>query len=434
MADEKNDFEFKPNANKSSGKTNRKSSKSGGKTRGKTAKTAKKSKSGGKSGKQKASYTVGLLILIAVLAIGFYLYKGGYLKNPAEETPRASGLNDIFTGTTESKKGELKVHFIDVGQGDCIFIEFPDGKNMLIDSGDKGAKKRWNADDASKKNDEIIIDYLSSIGVEKNITVVLATHADADHISNMAQIYKEYNVTYSLRPSVYYSGANASDFSEEFNSPSSAKKHDDKDTQIYYDYLKAVQNENCGWEFFNYQSDFSQQFTFNGGTYDYSVDFLTPLESLGNIGYTDRNDYSPIMWVKYGEFDLVLTGDANVLVENQYLDYIEKNNVKNYPERVEVLKVGHHGSDTSSGERFINLLKPECAVILLGEGNKYSHPHQKPMDRLSAVGSNIYRTDLQGNIVLTVNAGGLKYYFETQNPKQLTLSELYFCPPRASKS
>lgn len=354
-----------------------------GKTKRKT-KSKQKSKSGSKSAsraKNKAGYTVLLLIFIAVLAILFYLYKGGYLgdlKKPDDnETSRASGLTDIFKGVSSSENGELKIHFIDVGQGDCILVQFPDGKNMLIDSGDKGAKTRWNKSDSAKTNEQIIFEYLSNAGVDKNITVLLATHADADHISNMAAVLEKYDVSYCLRPSVYYNGSNASEFDEEFNSPSSAKKHDDKSTKVYYNYLKAVQNENCGWEYFNYQSDFSQEFTYNGETFDYSVDFLTPLESLGNIGYSDRNDYSPIMWLKYGEFDIVFTGDANVLVENQYLDYIEQNNVKNYPENVEVLKVGHHGSDTSSGERFINLLNPEHAVILLGEGNKYNHPHHK---------------------------------------------------------
>lgn len=433
MALNKNDFEqSKKGGNKSAKNKNYEKA---DKTAGKKS-TKPKGENGSakrKSKKRGASYTVCILIFVATLAICFYLYKGGYFGKTSGEnqTPPASGLTDIFKGVTSSESGELKVHFIDVGQGDCIFIEFPDGKNMLIDSGDKGAKTRWNATEKDKTNEQIIIEYLNGIGVKKDITVVLATHADADHISNMAAVYRAFDVKYSLRPSVYYNGDNANEFTEEFNSPSSAKKHDDKSTKVYYNYLKAVQNENCGWEYFNYQSDFSQTFTFDGGTYDYKMDFLTPLESLGNIGYSDRNDYSPIMWLKYGEFDLVLTGDANVLVENQYLDYISDNSVKEYPHDVEVLKVGHHGSDTSSGERFINLLKPDNAVICLGDGNKYNHPHQKPMDRLKNAGSVVWRTDMQGNIVLTVKAGGTDYGFATQNKKTFSLSELYVCPPRA---
>ena len=429
MAERKNDL-FDKNEGKTKRKTKNKQNESK-----QNGRKSEKSKSASRK-KNGAGYTALLLIFIAVLAILFYLYKGGYFgdfgKTDDKEQPRASGLTDIFKGVSSSESGELKIHFIDVGQGDCILVQFPDGKNMLIDSGDKGAKTRWNKNDAVKTNEQIIFEYLSNVGVDKNITVLLATHADADHISNMAAVLDKYDVSYCLRPSVYYNGANADEFAEEFNSPSSAKKHDDKNTKVYYNYLKAVQNENCGWEYFNYQSDFSQEFVFNGETYNYSVDFLTPLESLGNIGYSDRNDYSPIMWLKYGEFDIVFTGDANVLVENQYLDYIEQNHVENYPQNIEVLKVGHHGSDTSSGERFINLLKPEYAVILLGEGNKYNHPHKKPMDRLKNIGANIYRTDMQGNIVLTVKAGGFDYAFATQNPQKFSLSDLYVCPPRAA--
>ncbi len=429
-----NDFYFASGA-KNSSNGYAKSSKSSSKKR-----SGKSKKSGyyeydekgyGRYRKPKlGGYTALILILLAVIAICYYLYKGGYIFK--EETPeRFSGLDQIFSGVTSSQSGEMKVHFIDVGQGDCIFIQFPDGKNMLIDSGDNRKKNstRWNTADKDKSNSQVIKEYLASAGVDSDITVLLATHADADHIGNMSEIFKEYNVSYCLRPSVYYSGTKG-EFDSEFNPQPTVKKHTDQGSDTYYNYLKALQDEGCSWEFFNYETDFSQEFTFDGGTYSYSVDFLTPLEDVGSIGYSNNaNNYSPIMWIKYGEFDLILTGDAETkTLENQFVKYV--NDTKyNLPTTVELFKAGHHGASTASSLDFINLFKPLNTVFSCGAGNSYGHPHEEAMQNVLAVNSAVWRTDLQGNICFTVKADG-SCSAKTQNENTVEYSALIKCPER----
>lgn len=403
---------------------------------GKNAKNTKNAKrgNGGKGGngasggtKIKSGYTALLLILLCVIAIGYYLYQGGYIFNK-QPNVAASGLSEIFNGKTTSSSGELKVHFIDVGQGDCVLIQFPDGKNMLVDSGEDGAKTRWNAADAKKSNYEVINEYLTAAGVQGKITVLLATHGDSDHIGNMEKIFADYEITYCLRPSVYYSGSEI-EFSAEFNPQPTVKKHSDKNTKIYYAFLKALLNEGCGWEFFNYASDFSQSFTFEGQTYSYSVDFLTPLEDVESIGYSNANAYSPIVWLKYGEFDFVFSGDAISSVEEQYLEHISKNSIIG-PKNVELYKAAHHGSNTSSCEEFLDYLSPDYTVFSCGAGNSYYHPNQEAMDNVVKTGSQIYRTDLQGNVVFTVSASG-QITVATQNTQEVAYSELIKCPQKS---
>lgn len=396
------------------------------KSSGKSGKSGKKS-SGGK--KLKGSYTALLLILLCVISIGYYLYNGGYIFKK-EQPAAASGLSEIFTGVTTSSSGELKVHFIDVGQGDCTLIQFPDGKNMLVDSGERGTDTRWNAADAKKSNYEVINEYLKSVGVQE-ITVLLATHADSDHIGNMNKILENYEISYCLRPAVYYSGSEF-EFTSDFNPQPTVKKHNDKSSKIYSYFLNELLNEGCGWEFFNYASDFSQQFTFEGQTYSYSVDFLTPLESVGSIGYGDANDYSPIVWLKYGEFDFVFSGDANEAVEKQYLEHISDNGI-NGPKNVELYKAAHHGSKTSSCAEFLNYLSPEHTVFSCGSGNSYYHPNQEAMDNVTATGSLIYRTDLQGNVSFTISASGKITSINTQNTQEVEYSELIKCPVKPKK-
>lgn len=401
--------------------------KSGGKSGGKNGKSGK---NGGKNGgfKIKNSYTALLLILLCVIAICYYLYNGGYLFKKQPQVA-VSGLSEIFNGVTESPDGELKVHFIDVGQGDCTLIQFPDGKNMLVDCGESGTDTRWNTADSKKSNYKVINEYLTAAGVNGKITVLLATHADSDHIGNIDKVFEDYEISYCLRPSVYYSGDTEGEFSAKFNLQPTVKKHNDKKTKTYYNYLKALSNEGCGWEFFNYASDFSQEFTFEGQTYSYSVNFLTPLEEVGSIGYSNANDYSPIVWLRYGEFDFVFSGDANKLVEKQYLEYVSDNGISG-PKNIELYKAAHHGSDTSSCAEFLNYLNPDYTVFSCGKGNSYGHPHQSAMDNVTSVGSLIYRTDMQGNVSFTVSASGKITSLKTQNELEVTYSELIKCPAK----
>lgn len=363
---------------------------------------------------------VTVIIIIIIAAVAVYMYFANANKHPATPKPPVSNV-PLFSGTSEASTDKLKIHFIDIGQGDCIFIQFPDGKNMLIDSGKKGVHT-----DGGKPNLEVIKDYLRNLGVSK-ITVALATHADEDHIGNFSELYSVYDIAFSMRPSAYYSGT-AGTFAAEFNPVPTVKKHKDQTSKTYFNYLTAVVGEQTDWTFFNYASDFSQNFTFNGGTYNYNVDFYTPLEDVGAIGYSDANDYSPLMMLTYGSFNMMFTGDAHSNIEKQFLAKLGSGDIVLPDDNVEVLKVGHHGSESSSSAGFLDALKPDNAVIMCGKGNTYKHPHQATVEGLKRVGSFIYRTDMQGSIVLTVDAEG-SYDFVTEKAVGST-EELYTYPAR----
>lgn len=380
--------------------------------------SAKRSKSKAKSIKITFPKYVTAIIVFVLVLVAVYMYfvdkKGGEVKPPVSTV-------SLFSGTSTATSDQLKIHFIDVGQGDCIFVQFPDGKNMLVDCGKSGVHT-----DGGKNNAAVITDYLNALGV-RDITVVLATHADEDHIGNFAKIYSEYNVAFSMRPSAYYSG-DAGTFDEIFNPQPTAKKHKDQKSKAYYSYLNAVAEEQTDWTFFNYSTDFSQDFTFDGGTYNYNVDFYSPFEEKGAIGYSDANDYSPLMMLTYGSFNIMFTGDAHSTVEKQFVSKVKSGDLSLPDDSVEVLKVGHHGSRSSSSSDFLKLLKPQNSVIMCGKGNSYNHPHKETVEGLRSVSSLIYRTDMQGSIVLTVDKDG-DFSFDTE--KTVTSSDLLYTYPAA---
>ena len=325
-------------------------------------------------------FTIVAVAILLIVACIYYFYKSN---NNVSYT--GDGNDRLVFGKEISiaQSDYLNIHFIDVGQGDCIFIEFPDNKNMLIDGGY-----------AEKSN--TVINYLSRLSVSK-IDLVLATHSDADHIGVLPAIFEKYEVSYCFRPMIKYSGKSL--LSSSFNPESRGEKAYECDSEYYFDFLNAVRNEKCGWSFFNKDSDFSQSFVYNGKNCNYSFDFLTPTAKVSEIAYYNANDYSPICVLTYGDFSLMLTGDAEEYAEKEFL----LNYADNYPD-VDVLKVGHHGSSTSSTEKFITAVKPEYAVISCGKDNEYGHPHDETL--LNLAGCWIYRTDLNGTVKFEIPSEG----------------------------
>lgn len=330
-----------------------------------------------------------IAIIVVIIAVAYYYY------GKKQEQNKYSLINEIFNISNPLAADEdgLSIHFIDIGQGDCIFVDFPDGKSMLIDSGDRG-------------KGDIVVDYLKDLGVSE-ITLVIATHTDADHIGGMVEVFESFKIQFCLRPFVYYNGDDKSMFDPSFNVESQADKKKNCSTATYRNFLSAILNENCGYDYFNMDTDFTQAFTYLGGSYEYSLDFLTPIKDAPQIGYSDPNDYSPFMVLSYKDFSIMFTGDAESVAEAELLSAYA-----NLPD-VDVLKVGHHGSATSTSLDFLYKVSPEYSVIMCGVANKYQHPRQEVLDRLIGVGSEIRRTDLNGNIVLKVNGHG-EYSFNCQ--------------------
>lgn len=351
-----------------------------------------------------ACLVVIIIITVIVLAV-FYISNGykfdfGFLKKESESVSvNYSEVDNVR---------DLKVYFIDIGQGDCIFIELPDGRNMLIDTGDKRTDGKAKIDKylRDEKGNKVTIDYC------------VATHPDSDHIGLMPYVYEQYDVLKSYRPYVYSENKSASALPYELNKGIKIKNS----SNIYYDYITNVNAEQTYWEFFKDDSDFSNGFTGKDGEiYEYTVNFVMPYaDNLNDYQYfTTPNDFSAVIMLEYADRKILFTGDIEYETgkkgaEQSFIREFSTNN----PAMVDcdVLKVAHHGSDSSTSPEFLSLVKPEYSVISCGLSNKHGHPLNSTLDNLLKCGSDIYRTDLQGTIILTIDSKG-EMTFEKQTDK-----------------
>lgn len=244
---------------------------------------------------------------------------------------------------------EMRVHFLDVGQGDSIFIESANGKTMLVDGGVKGAGQQ-------------VVSYLKELGVNK-LDIVVATHPDADHIGGLIPVLQS-----SIDIGQFYD---------------SGKVHT---SQTFEEMLTLIDTKNIPY----HVPTTGENIAFD--------DDLTVKVLNANEHATDNNDASIVLKMVYGNVSFLLTGDAGIALEKDML----QNDVQ-----ATVLKAGHHGSNTSSSEKFIQAVHPEVTVLSYGEGNKYGHPHAEVVERLQAVGSKIYATAEAGTVI--VSTDGVNY-------------------------
>lgn len=351
-----------------------------------------------------ACLVVIIIITVIVLAV-FYISNGykfdfGFLKKESESV-------SVNHSEVDSVR-DLKVYFIDIGQGDCIFIELPDGKNMLIDTGEKRNAGKAKIDKylRDEKGNKVTIDYC------------VATHPDSDHIGLMPYVYEQYDVLKSYRPYVYSENKSASALPYELNKGIKIKNS----SNIYYDYITNVNAEQTYWEFFKDDSDFSNGFTGKDGEiYEYTVNFVMPYaDNLNDYQYfTTPNDFSAVIMLEYADRKVLFTGDIEYETGKKGAEqsFIREFSTSN-PAMVDcdVLKVAHHGSDSSTSPEFLSLVKPEYSVISCGLSNKHRHPLKSTLDNLVKCGSEIFRTDLQGTIILTIDSKGIMT-FEKQTDK-----------------
>lgn len=232
----------------------------------------------------------------------------------------------------------FEVHFLDVGQADCALV-ICDGKTMLVDGGNIG--------DGPK-----ILEYLRAQGVQK-LDVLIASHPHADHIGGLPDVVREMEVTRAcLSPYVHTSATYASllDALDERGTAVSVPKAGDS-------------------------------FTLGG----------TQCQFVGDgAGFDDANNSSLILRAAYGDTAVLFTGDAETPAEEKALE-------NGLPLEATVLKVGHHGSNTSTGKAFLAAVAPDIAVISVGEGNSYGHPAAGTLKKLTCT---LYRTDRDGTVVL----------------------------------
>lgn len=265
----------------------------------------------------------------------------------------------------------LEVHFIDVGQGDGIVCMLPDGKILLIDA---GSGTRANEETRTEYKN-----YLKDILNVDAIDYMIITHYDSDH-SNMA---KEVLDTYDVYEIFY------NDYAPDY--PEKSR------TATYKNFMEAANSETTekGEAKIHAVGGTGLTTEIKGENYALSV------YAAGNVKFTEPNSMSIMAVLSYGGRKVMFTGDAETVTEEWFMETAGGTELD-----VDILKVGHHGSDTCSSKNFIDFIKPEYAVISCGDGNSYKHPHAPTMNTLFNYGTVTYRTDRHGNIVLYIDEDG----------------------------
>lgn len=241
---------------------------------------------------------------------------------------------------------KFKVHYIDVDQGDSILIQV-NNKNLLIDAGPSHSK-------------ENLISYLKDSKV-KTLDYIIATHPHEDHIGGMATVISSFNIGRFYAPNIIHN----------------SKAFENMIIELQKKKLKVnIIKRGMGHDIDLGKGTTVEVFSPNSNTYD-------------NI-----NNYSPIMKITYGSTSFLFTGDAEKDIEEELVqnkDTITSN----------VLKIGHHGSSSSTNENFFNLVSPNISIISLGINNSYGHPNKKVLELLNSKNTSIYRTDEDGSIVIS---------------------------------
>lgn len=317
--------------------------------------------------------------------------------------------------------GELQVHFMDVGQGDSILILFPDGKDMLIDCGNKSTGYDF----------DVTADYLENYLPDGKLDYLMLTHSDEDHVEYMSDILELYEVSNIFMPDILAEPSGTSAAAEELRDeiaaldPEKLAMFDDEDTittQVYARFFVAALSEpNCEIVLnVDPDEDTNSIVITDGkkqadGSYaaaTYMLTFYCPTEeyyaTTDLSSAEEKNAVSPIGILEYNDVRIVLTGDSNEINEPIVAERL--GNID-----CDVLKVAHHGSESSSLDVFLDAVDCEFAVISCGEGNNHDHPRQEALDRLIEDDMTIYRTDNNGNIVLTVDENGeMKFTLERE--------------------
>lgn len=260
-----------------------------------------------------------------------------------EVTTVTSATETIVTvpAPEPSEYQEFKVHFLDVGQGDSCFIELPNKETMLIDAGE------------SEYGDSIVT-YIYGQSYD-TLDYVVATHPHADHIGGMADVLNTFNIR--------------NFYATSFTTT----------TQTYERMLDAVENSGA-----------AVHEVMAGSVILDEPELLVEVVAPKTLG-DDSNNSSVVIKLTYGENKFLFTGDAEKSEEDDIWTNI----------KCDVLKVGHHGSATSSSADFLKKVDPTYAVISCGMGNKYGHPTDEVLERLNSRNIEVFRTDLQGTIVFT---------------------------------
>jgi competence protein ComEC len=259
-----------------------------------------------------------------------------------------------------TKIQSIEVNFFDVGQGDSIFIQTPQNHQILIDGGPNG---------------KVILNKLSKAMPQwdRTIDLIILTHPEHDHIAGLIEVLKSYKVG-----NIMWTGVK-------------------RDTQEYKEWQRLIQEEGANIII----AQTGQKIFSNSNKGSYEIEILYPFENLENQEVKSVNNTSIIARLTYGENSFLFTGDAFKSIENELVTkevYLDS----------DVLKVGHHGSKTSTAQEFIEKVSPEIAVIQCGRDNRYGHPYPETLATLEKFDINILRTDVDGDIKIISNGSNLE--------------------------
>ena len=287
-----------------------------------------------------------------------------------KEPPKPKVYLEVPANEYKPLVRELVVTFIDVGQGDSIFIKTPGGKNVLIDVGGTPYWKQSNYD----PGEEVVVPFLETQKIKK-LDFVIATHADGDHIGGMPAVLKKFPVGLLCENGIV------------------------SDQPEYEEMHKVIDSERIATSVLKQGDSFDV---------DPSVKFeiFTPPR---DFYFEGENNNAVAVRLAYGDVSFIFTAD----IEYEAEDFA----IKTYGDKVRsnILKIGHHGSATSTSERFLKAVNPEIAVISVGKYNTFGHPYSGVLAKLQDADINIYRTDEDGNI--TVRTDGKKFVVECEkNP------------------
>ncbi len=289
-------------------------------------------------------YIIPILAVLLILSFLFIELNARFFKIEGvptwEEIFQAA---DLANGV-EKVEGDLTVHFIDVGQGDCQLIR-TSSKSVLIDCGEREYYPR-------------VIEYLKAQEITR-LDYVIMTHPHSDHAGGMSYILEEFDIGALIMPKVKDSMVPT--------------------TNTYMRILKAVESKKITLEYAEPNREYKLD--------DAKMTVLSPVND-----YSDLNNYSVSVRLIHGENTFMFTGDMETKAENDVLQSGADVSAK-------VLKVGHHGSNTSTSQDFLDAVDPRYAVIGVGDPNDYGHPNKETIDKLKSKNIEIYRTDQKGHII-----------------------------------
>lgn len=251
----------------------------------------------------------------------------------------------LFAHDSADSEKNLKIYFLDVGQGDSEYIKMPSGEDILIDGG---------------PDDKVLSELgkVMSLG-DRKIDLLVLTHPHADHLIGLVEVINRYEIGEVWETGVGYSSATYDEWKKEI-----------KEKDIPDKFVKAGDEK-----------------TFSNGEINFLV--LYPLSSLENQAFDNVNNASLVTELKDGNFTSLFLADAEKTAQNKFLDNLSK---------VTVLKVGHHGSENGLSENLLKLTRPAIGVIEVGKENKFGHPADSVVSLLKSYAVRIFRTDQDGTI------------------------------------